>query len=303
MSRVGTPTERMLCLAAYVVDRSDGCSRADIERDVPGYRGLSTDALEKQLQRDRSVVQQSLGINIEWSEPAQLYRIHPPYFTEKERTALIAAAAVVDVRGIGDSLGTTELGGAIAQDAARIVVRVHPQVVDLRDAIAARRRVQFGYHGRGRDLDPYAIGMWHNRWYLVGHDHDAHEIRKYRLDRIETGPEDPAITATGEPGSYTIPEDFDAAAALRMDPNAWGTDPPLVARVRVSRDQVPMFLGELTGRVESNDANFAVIAVEVRDYESFVIRLLGFGTGVLLLDPPELVERMRAWLAPQVTGA
>ena len=303
MSRVGTPTERMLCLAAYVVDRSEGCGRADIERDVPGYTGLSTDALEKQLQRDRSVVKQSLGIDIEWSEASQRYRIHPPYFTAKERTALIAAAAVVDVRGIGDGLATTELGGAIAQDAARIVVRVHPQVVDLRDAIAARRRVRFRYHGRGRDLDPYAIGMWHNRWYLVGHDHDANAIRKYRLDRIESSAEDPAVTATGEAGSYTIPEDFDAAAALRMDPHAWGTDPPVLARVRVRRDQVPMFLGELSGQVESEDADIAVIAVEVRDYESFVIRLLGFGTGVRVLDPPELVERMRAWLAPQVTGA
>jgi len=39
--------------------------------------------------------------------------------------------------------------------------------------------------------------------------------------------------------------------------------------------------------------------VEVRDYESFIIRLLGFGPAVRLHEPPELVARLRGWLVPQ----
>ena len=34
----------------------------------------------------------------------------------------------------------------------------------------------------------------------------------------------------------------------------------------------------------------------VRHYESFRDRVLGFGTHAVVVEPPELVEQMRAWL-------
>ena len=104
----------------------------------------------------------------------------------------------------------------------------------------------------------------------------------------------------GPANSYEIPPDVDPVAALQMDPNAWGLDDPVTARVRVARDQVPMFLGELAGRIAEHDADASLVEVEVRDYESFVIRLLGFGTGVQLLEPAALVTLMRDWLTAEV---
>ena len=297
------PYERMLRLAAYVVHRDAGCTRGDIGRDVPGYGGLSPDALEKLLQRDRRTLADSLGIQLEWSDATQQYTIHPPYFTATERAALITAAALVEVEGIGDGRAPAEIGAAVAQDAARVVVQVHRRVVELRDAIAARRLVQFRYHGFDRAVDPYAIGMWRNRWYLVGHEHEAGALRKYRLDRIEVDDGTPTIALVGDPNAFEIPSGFDAARELRMDPNDWGTDPPVHARVQVARDQVPTFLGELHGDVVAADAESATIELVVRDYASFVIRLLGFGTGVHLLEPPALVDRLRAWLVPQAEEA
>ncbi|MBM3675193.1 MAG: WYL domain-containing protein [Actinobacteria bacterium] len=299
MARREAPYERMLRLAAYVAAHSDGRTRADIARDVPGYGGLGTDALEKQLQRDRNVLAKQLGIDIEWSDEHQHYAIRPPYFTAKERSALIAAAGSVDVEGIDEDRPPAELGAAVDQDAARIVVRVHGHVVELRDAIAERRSVQLHYHGRDRTVDPYALGMWRNRWYLVGHEHRTDGLRKYRLDRIEPSDDGAAITPVGASDAFAIPDGFDAAHEMRMDPNVWGRDPELRARVRVAREQLPPFVAELGGRVVGTDDDSATVELTVRDYMSFVIRVLGFGTGARVVAPPELVARERDWLAPQ----
>jgi predicted DNA-binding transcriptional regulator YafY len=300
----GASTDRMLRLAAYVVERAGGCTLDDIRQDVPDYRDLGQTAAERQLHRDRQVLEESLGIVIEWSDTDQRYRIHAPYFTATERAALLAAAAVVGVEGVGEQLGPREIGTALAQDAASVLVQVHPHVVQVRDAYEVRSAVRFRFHGEARQVDPYAVGMWRNRWYVVGFDHVRAEIRKFRLDRIqsESGSDQPAVTIAGPTGSYTVPDDFDAHEQLRMDPNAWGNDPLVVAGVQVPREQLPMLLAEFGGRVERIDNNDATVEIEVRDHQSFIIRLLGFGTSVRLVDPPALVERLRAWIAPQAEG-
>lgn len=300
MARREPPAERMLRLAAYVEKcGKTGCTRAEIAEDVPGYGSLGTSALEKQLGRDRSELTECFGIRIDWSDERQRYLIEPPYFTSGERAALIAAAAAVDVKGVGEEFGKGELGTAVEQDTARVVVAVHSRVLELRDAIADRRTIRFRYNGRERTFDPYVIGMWRTRWYLRGHDHDRGERGNYRLDRIELAGELTAITPTSAPHAYEIPSDIDPIAELRMDPNAWGTDPPLIATVRVARDQVPMFLGELDATILSTDRDGAVVELEVRDYESFVVRLLGFGPNVRLLEPAGLVTLLRTWLTAQ----
>ena len=300
MARPIKPYERMASLAAYVAARPEGVTKSDVLADVPGYAGLGESALEKQLGRDRDVLRASLGIDIEYSDTDHLYRIRGPFFTARERAALITAAAFVDVEGVGDDDLPGELGTAVSQDQALVVVRVHDRVVELRDAIAARRAVTFRYPGEDRQVDPYVIGMWRNRWYLVGRDHDADDIRKFRLDRIDVVDGDEPVVAVGAHDAFSVPADFDAAVALQLDPNTWGQDPPLTARVRVDHDHAPQLLGEFAGVVKDDRPDGTVVAIEVRDYESFVIRLLGFGTAAHLLSPPELVARLRGWLVPQV---
>jgi predicted DNA-binding transcriptional regulator YafY len=299
--------ERMLRLAAYVRDRrTTGCTITDIEADVPGYRKESRSALEKAVQRDIATLgEDPPGIMIEWSDAEQRYFVQPPMFTATERHALIAAATAVEVDGVGEELDLDELGAAVEKDLARVVVRVHHHVVALRDAIAARQAIAFTYQGNEggpepRLVDPYAVGLWRNRWYCIGRDHDRDERRVFRLDRIVAAGGTETITIVGDAHAYEIPADVDPVADLKMDPNSWGADPPLLATVRVNTDFVPTFLGEFAGRRVARDASSSTVEVEVRDYESFLIRLLGFGTAVHLSGPDELVARLRGWLAGQV---
>ena len=302
MARRDSPIGRIFNLAAYIQARGVlGCTRAEIAQDVPEYNGLSVSALAKKLERDRTDLADGWGITLQWSDERQRYTLQPPFFTSAERRALIAAAATVGVEG-NETVGQDgELGTAVERDAAQVVVRVHDRVVELRDAIAARQSIQLRYNGEVRVIDPYVLGMWRNRWYLAGFDHLRGNDRKFRLDRLEQHDDEPALVAVGEPGAFTIPNDFDPIAALEMDPNAWGSDEPVSAVVRVERDLVPLLLGELQCEVGTVTADDVILTIEVRDYESFIIRLLGFGTAVRLLEPPVLVERMQAWLRDQVT--
>jgi predicted DNA-binding transcriptional regulator YafY len=300
--RTEAPYVRMLRLAAFVRDVNGECTLEQIGENVPGYADLDRAALEKKVQRDLADLATYLGVRITWHADEQVYRLEQPYFTPAERAALIAAAALVDVEGVADALAPGELGAAVAQDTARVVIQVHGRVIDLRDAIATRTPVRFRYHGRERTVAPYGVGMWRNRWYLAGLEADGDPVRKYRLDRIETRVDGTAVTLLTDAPTYEIPAGFDLATELRLDPNTWGNDPEVTARVLVANDQVPTLLSEFDGTTVETGADGTVVDVVVRDYESFIIRLLGFG-GARLLAPPLLVDRLRAWLEPQAVGA
>ena len=185
----------MVQLVAYVIARPNGCTKTDVRTHVPGYQGLSESALEKRLQRDRHVLGDAWGIDIEYAERTWTYSIRPPFFTAKERTALITAAAMVDVDGAGDDELPGELGTAVSQARALIVVRVHGRVVELREAIAQCQTVQFRFNGTVRTVDPYVVGMWRHSWYVVGDEHETGIRKKYNLDKIESEDDSPAIEA------------------------------------------------------------------------------------------------------------
>lgn len=300
------PYARALRLAAYVESRTSGCNRKEIATDVPGYGDLGNVALAKLLDRDRRSLRDNLGIDIRWDDGAQQYWLDRPFFSTEERAALIAAAALVNVDGIDRGSPADDLGSAVAEDAARVVVLVHDLVVAMRDGIATSTPVRFGYRGQERTVAPYCVGMWRNRWYMVGRqlspETDGDARRKYRLDRIAAADDGPAVVPAPDAGRHVIPVGFDAVGALQLDPNSWGADPPVVARIAIPRDQLPLLLTEFGATVVGDTGDEVTLDVEVRDYESFVLRLLGFGPTARLLGPNVLVERRRAWLAPQVVA-
>jgi proteasome accessory factor B len=159
-----------------------------------------------------------------------------------------------------------------------------------------RRVVPFGLYGATRHEQPYALGLWRNRWYLAGHDLDRDELRRYRLDRIDM------IESTGEPGAYDLPDDLDRDSLFDLDPNAWGDDPLVRAHVRVGIDHVEAFLAELGGDVVERSTTDAIVALDVRHYVSFRNRLLAFRGSAVVIDPPVLIDEVRDHLAVLATG-
>ena len=300
------PAERILALAVYARDRAGSLlTLQDIVEEVPGYElpgggelvtgSPAWEAARKRLTRDITDLREHWGIVLAYDDVEHSYALDPPFFTPEERRALIAAAATVDVEGVDPDVPGA-LGSAVDDRDAQIVLRVHELVGVLRDAIRTRTPVTFVHHGKKREVEPYAIGTWRNHWYLAGIDRDGQTLRRFRLDRIEPGASGAppvAVVTDGEPGAYDIPSTFDPDRAFDLDPNVWGTDPLVRARVRVDIDNVDAFLRELGGEVVSRDAAHALVELDVRHYVSFRNRLLLFRGAAVVLEPPELVRVVR----------
>ena len=301
-------TERVLELAAYLTTTRAGCTLADITRDVPCYRvegeltpgSKEWETVRKRLHRDLDGLSAGFGITVDYDEVEHSYRLRPPFFTRGERLALIAAAAAVDVADLDDEPVLGELGAAVDEREQRIVLSVPSRVQELCRSIHARTPVRFRYHQQMRTVDPYAVGRWKTQWYVIGRDHGADALRKFRIDRIEGGTDAAAIMSAGPPDSYTIPAEFDAVDEMRLDPNDWGHDPSVVARVRVAEDHIQNLQYELGGRVVARDDGFGIVELDVRHYAAFRDRLLGFREHVIVVDPPQLVAFVRDHLAETV---
>lgn len=313
MTGTPTPTERILNLAAYLkLCGTAGATLDAIATNVHGYdhdaardehgtllsEGPEWEALRRMLRRDLEDLRRSWGVDAVYDEDDHCYRLQPPFFTTRERTALIAAAATVDVEGIDVRDG--QLGAGVDDAVAQVVIRVHDLVIDLREAISTRTAVRFDHEGRSRVLEPYALGVWRGRWYVAGWDPEIGALRRYRLDRVE---HHGALDRVGAPGTFTVPDWFDAVLAFDFDPNAWGRDPRLRARVRVERDHLPAFLADFGGEVVDEVDGEPVVAFEVRHHESTRNRLLFFRDHVRVLAPAELVTIMREHLAALAGGA
>jgi predicted DNA-binding transcriptional regulator YafY len=311
---VPSPTERILHLAAYLDEHRDReVTLSDLSHDVAGYDDgaaprddhgrLLPDtrewaAIRKKLKRDLDDLRTGWGIEVVYDDNAHAYRLAPPFLTAEERAALIAAAAVVAVEGV-ERREPGAIGSGLDDGTARVVIHVHGAVSVLRDAIDARTPVRFRHEGRERVLEPWALGVWRNQWYVAGGDREHHgEMRRFRLDRIESLAPDGGIEVAGASGSYEIPDWFDTERAFDFDPNSWGHDPPLEARVRVEPDHVATFVAEFEGAVVEREAGgAAVVGLTVRHYESFRNRLLGFRGHAVVVAPPALVTLVRDHLA------
>jgi len=315
---VPSAAERILSLAAYLdAHRRDDVTLSHISRDLAGYddgdaprdvdgdlvpRTREWETIRKKLQRDFEDLRAQWGIEVDYDDARHCYRLVPPFLSARERAALISAAAVVAVEGLQEP-EPGAIGSGVDDGTARVVVQVHALVAAFRDAIDSRIPLRFRHEGRERVLEPWALGVWRNKWYVAGGDPDrAGDMRRFRLDRIDPVITGGALEPAGGAGTYAIPEWFDVDRAFDFDPNSWGHDPELDTLVRVEPDHLAAFIDEFGGEVVETDADRAIVTLVVRHHESFRNRLFAFRGHAIVESPPELVALVREHLAA-VAGA
>jgi proteasome accessory factor B len=169
----------------------------------------------------------------------------------------------------------------------------------LSDALLARKRVTFPYHGMYRDqvlqreVAPYGLLFQHGSWYLIGFDSLREAVRVFRVGRMAD-----VTVNTKQPTrpDYEIPADF--SLDEYADREAWELgDPdeqPVVARVRF---QFPLSLwaernarGELVARGADGSQ---VREFEVQQVSPFLRWLLSLEGEVEILDPGALQQELR----------
>ncbi|MFE3443020.1 helix-turn-helix transcriptional regulator [Nocardia sp. NPDC059180] len=221
----------------------------------------------------------------------------PLRLTSTEATALLVALrSIVDTPGMVDPSAAhsaiakieAAISGA-APEAAGVPRPVEaPAVATVRAALAARHALRLVYYSASRDVvserivDPVRIVLVDNNSYLQAWCRQAEGVRLFRFDRIEAATE---LDEAARPPSDAAD---DAALDLFQD------DPALpLARLRIRGDygwvldQYPIqrLAVHADGSLEAT-MRFATLDWMAR-------LLLGFGSGVTVLGPPELVAAVR----------
>lgn len=224
----------------------------------------------------------------------------PLRLTSTEATALLVALrSIVDMPGMVDptaahaaiaKIESAIVGGSAAEpDHARIPPPEAPAVATVRSALARQRALRLVYYSASRDVvtervvDPIRIVLVDNMSYLQAWCRQAEGVRLFRFDRIEAAteldePARPPSHATEESAALDLFQDDPAVplARLRIHGDyAWVLDQYPMHRVAVNAD----------GSLEAT-MRFATLDWMAR-------LLLGFGAGVTVLGPAELVAAVR----------
>ena len=225
------------------------------------------ETVRKMVQRDLRDLRDHWGIRLEYDEPTHSYRLAPPFFTPDERRVLLAAVATVAVQGAPDG-EPGELGATLDDRRALVVLRLHHLVATLRTAIGERRAVTFGLYGVERHVQPYALGMWRNRWYLAGHDLDRDTLRRYRLDRDRRRRSDDRagrccrMRTRSRPTSTSTPRSTST-------PTCGGRIPRYQHASAWASTTWTRSVASSAARWSESDGRTAIVELDVRHYQSF----------------------------------
>lgn len=169
----------------------------------------------------------------------------------------------------------------------------------LSDALLARKRVRFTYHGIAsgedteRDVAPYGLLFQGGHWYLVGHDALREDIRVFRVGRME---EPRPNTKSPKTPDYDIPSDFSLDEYRGRDAWELGSEDDRTVEARV-RFEFPTSLWAARngyGTLERDLPDGAQErAFQVRQVSPFLRWILGLEGRARITGPAELVDGLR----------
>ncbi len=168
-------------------------------------------------------------------------------------------------------------------------------------ACSQRAKLRFDYRNRAdvptlRNVEPHRLVHTGRRWYLVAWDLDRADWRTFRLDRIQSG-----LSQGGSFVPRDPPEgDFVAYATKSVVYNS------NEQRARILLEASAAVVGERLppefGSIEVLDENRCILETGIHSLDSQSVYLALLGLDFQVLEPPELVERIR-WLAERFTHA
>ena len=304
--------ERLLDLIAELLHAERPITADELHRRIPGYPP-DKDSFKRAFERDKKDLREmDIPLRIEpvpgRMPPEDGYRIDQdeyglpdPGLDADELAAIHLAVTAVRLDGANPTSGIRKLGGAVRSDATPTNVAVLPSVPNLSlafEAVGQHRRLRFRYRGKDRVVDPFRLHHERGHWYLQGHDTGAGESRSFRLDRVEG-----AMDADA-PESVEVEVD-PAEHPLRLDGWALGDDEPVLARVRVDRNQAALAVRLVGSDVETSWEPDGAVVLEfpVRRRDGFRSFVFDFLDDAEVLGPPELRDDVRSWLEALAAGA
>ncbi len=314
--------ERLVNLIALLLNTRRPLTVEEVRNTVPGYQQEDYASFKRMFERDKEELR-SLGIPIE-RRFTDVWEVEEGYLISKDRyylpeldltpdemAALWIASSIVVEPGSKDDQALVKLslgsdGGADPTSPPWLRARLHldaPQLPQILEAVAGRRRVKFKYKAAGqskdvdRTVDPYALIHSQGAWYLTGHDHLRGAVRNFKLERIASKVA-MASRATGP--EFEIPEGF--------SPENRSVTEPWIAEEGIGVDVA--FSPRLSWWVEQSVGferkgswrDWSVVHVNIADEDGFVSWVLQFGEDAVVRSPDRIrdavVKRLRAASRP-----
>ncbi|HEY3506938.1 MAG TPA: WYL domain-containing protein [Actinocatenispora sp.] len=313
MSRIRT--ERLVNLVICLLSTRRFLTAAQIAATVPGYAhdpadAREHDAFQRKFERDKADLRE-LGVPLE-TGTASIFDAEPGYriarrdyalpevrLAPDEAAAVGLAARLWRHAGLAQaaSSGLRKLRAAGVEVDAQATLGVEPVVTaepafePLTRAVREHRAVTFDYRTPEADdavtrrLQPWGVVSWRGRWYVVGHDLDRGATRCFRLSRF-AGP----VRTVGGPDAFRPPEHVDLIGHVAH--SSGPAEPTRTATVRL----LPGCGAGIRRQAASVDGD--VVRLDYTDPESLAARLVGYGAGALVLDPPEVRDAVIRKLRP-----
>jgi predicted DNA-binding transcriptional regulator YafY len=172
--------------------------------------------------------------------------------------------------------------------------RQHRQTIDqLTRAIAHHRTVQMRYYSASRDttnrrdVDPYHLWYMAGTLYLIAYCHLRRDVRMFTIDRIRS------MTVTNQPCQMLL--NFDLDTYLR-DALVVMRGNPLAVALRFNRPTAAWMKDRQwhpSQQVTLHKDGSLTMTLQVADTRELVGWILNFGSGVRVLQPETLREKVR----------
>lgn len=310
------PEDRLFHLILALMATSQGLTKDQILTTVRGYRedtdaGMARESIERRFERDKDSLRE-LGIPLEALIPPEedgnnkstLYRIpkgdydlpDDVLFSSRDIALLNLAAAVWREGSLSRDAKTAQIKlaslGALVDETllgfAPILSTREPALATLREAIDKSIQVSFSYLKPGerqatsRTMSPWALVNHEGRWHVMGHDSQSNQERTFLLRRIVSTvsplgstPANPGPAGIADRALRELHELYEKnTATLQVKP---GTDAASSLRARAG--------------TKSGDG---VLSAHFTDADVFANELTSWGSDVVVLDPPEIRNRVIA---------
>ena len=324
-----TKQERLLNLTSFLLRAHRPVPWEEIRERLVGYDDASeSDAtVLRRFERDKATLRE-MGIPLVFvppdpPEPAG-YRIHrretflPRLDLTPEETAVLAMVGRFSRAEMAEPVGAAlssalkklQFDAPVPGDVQSTVEERYlfspPEEEDdaeqrnlrvLTEAIVRNRTVRFTYYAIGADktakraVDPYGVGFFDGRWYLVGRSHKRKAVRNFRIDRIQG---DVRIAGTASVGpDFEPPADFHLEDHAGRPPWTFGERSLTRAVIRFD-DVVSWMVKETLGPEDEwrDEGDAGVLTRPAANVDALLRWVLRFGPHAEVLGPPELRRRM-----------
>ena len=258
-------------------------SRQWVDEDVADGNALTRTTFN----RHRDAILDMFGIIIDCDKKSYRYYISNPN--------------VLDDGAIERWLfSTLTVHGVLADSAAvkdRVVLENVPAGLEylgpIIRAVKTNRRLRLGYRKFGTEgyvktVCPYALKLFHQRWYLLARNDDG-QMRVYAFDRMQS------VTETDEP--FEMPQDFSPQAYFADYFGVLTDGTPMDHVVVRAYGKTPDYLRTLPLHASQRELNTAPdytdFSFDIRPTADFIGQLLANASGIEVLEPASLRAQLQ----------